>query len=106
MHALCLKANLYDVAVCSKDVRLPQQMQRAMAAEAEATREAKAKVKIASCMSDGDIYIVGENYTSFNLYARSPTWLIDCIGLGAYVQHSKPVFYLPPMSLLLLYFNL
>jgi hypothetical protein len=28
----------------SKDVRLPVQMQRAMAAEAEATREAKAKV--------------------------------------------------------------
>lgn len=27
-----------------KDVRLPTQMQRAMAAEAEATREAKAKV--------------------------------------------------------------
>lgn len=29
---------------CSKDVRLPTQMQRAMAAEAEATREARAKV--------------------------------------------------------------
>lgn len=28
----------------SKDVRLPQNLQRAMAAEAEATREAKAKV--------------------------------------------------------------
>ena len=28
----------------SKDVRIPQEMQRAMAAEAEATREAKAKV--------------------------------------------------------------
>jgi erythrocyte band 7 integral membrane protein len=27
-----------------KDIRLPQQMQRAMAAEAEATRESKAKV--------------------------------------------------------------
>jgi len=35
-----------NVAVddCSKDVRLPVQMQRAMAAEAEAAREAKAKV--------------------------------------------------------------
>jgi len=30
--------------VYSKDVRLPVQMQRAMAAEAEAAREAKAKV--------------------------------------------------------------
>jgi len=29
---------------CSKDVRLPVQLQRAMAAEAEATREARAKV--------------------------------------------------------------
>jgi len=30
-----------------KDVRLPQQLQRAMAAEAEAAREAKAKVVFA-----------------------------------------------------------
>ena len=30
----------------SKDVRLPIQLQRAMAAEAEATREAKAKVRL------------------------------------------------------------
>ena len=30
--------------VSSKDVRLPREMQRAMAAEAEATREASAKV--------------------------------------------------------------
>ena len=29
---------------CRKDVRLPVQLQRAMAAEAEATREARAKV--------------------------------------------------------------
>lgn len=29
-----------------KDVRLPIQLQRAMAAEAEATREARAKVKL------------------------------------------------------------
>lgn len=29
-----------------KDVKLPQQLQRAMAAEAEASREARAKVKI------------------------------------------------------------
>ena len=32
------------VAAFSKDVRLPQQLQRAMAAEAEAAREARAKV--------------------------------------------------------------
>lgn len=31
---------------CSKDVRLPVQLQRAMAAEAEAAREARAKVHL------------------------------------------------------------
>ena len=34
--------------VYSKDVRLPVQLQRAMAAEAEAAREARAKVKLKS----------------------------------------------------------
>ena len=33
------------VLVISKDVRLPVQLQRAMAAEAEAAREARAKVR-------------------------------------------------------------
>ena len=32
--------------VCSKDARLPVQLQRAMAAEAEAAREARAKVRL------------------------------------------------------------
>jgi hypothetical protein len=32
--------------MCRKDVRLPVQLQRAMAAEAEAAREARAKVRI------------------------------------------------------------
>lgn len=36
---------VYLLFLCSKDVRLPQQLQRAMAAEAEATREARAKVR-------------------------------------------------------------
>ena len=36
-------------AIHSKDVRLPTNLQRAMAAEAEAAREAKAKVKLHSC---------------------------------------------------------
>ena len=31
---------------CSKDVRLPVQLQRAMAAEAEAARDARAKVTV------------------------------------------------------------
>ena len=33
------------VCRCSTDVHLPEQLQRAMAAEAEATREARAKVR-------------------------------------------------------------
>ena len=37
---LCQKVERVEV----RDVRLPQQLQRAMAAEAEAAREAKAKV--------------------------------------------------------------
>ena len=36
---------LSDIVHYSKDVRLPIQLQRAMAAEAEAAREARAKVK-------------------------------------------------------------
>ena len=39
---VCTKWTLY---ICRKDVSLPQDMQRAMAAEAEATREANAKVR-------------------------------------------------------------
>ena len=35
---------LVNLPPCSKDVRIPREMQRAMAAEAEATREARAKV--------------------------------------------------------------
>lgn len=39
-----------------KDVRLPQSLQRAMAAEAEATRDAKAKVSISVfTMNNGTI---------------------------------------------------
>lgn len=41
-----------------KDVKLPQQLQRAMAAEAEATREARAKVTGAS----GDFNLTSSSY--------------------------------------------
>ena len=40
-----------NIVYCSKDARLPVQLQRAMAAEAEAAREARAKV--------GDTYYPG-----------------------------------------------
>ena len=42
-HLLPLSTVLV-LCLSSKDVRLPREMQRAMAAEAEATREASAKV--------------------------------------------------------------
>ena len=42
-----IKVELYIIIqLLRKDVRLPIQLQRAMAAEAEAAREARAKVKI------------------------------------------------------------
>ena len=39
-------AAIFSLSSFSKDVRLPVQLQRAMAAEAEAAREARAKVKL------------------------------------------------------------
>lgn len=49
MPQVYLPIPLIRLSICffspySKDVRLPVQLQRAMAAEAEATREARAKV--------------------------------------------------------------
>ena len=41
--------------ICSKDVRLPVQLQRAMAAEAEAAREARAKVKDLKSAGPGQV---------------------------------------------------
>ena len=48
---------------CSKDVRLPVQLQRAMAAEAEAAREARAKVRCPSvkmtwCKWDSNVFFL------------------------------------------------
>ena len=45
--------NVIKCVLCRKDVRLPVQLQRAMAAEAEAAREARAKVKKRSADSAG-----------------------------------------------------
>ena len=49
---VCVSVFLLDTPLtvaclcCRKDVRLPVQLQRAMAAEAEAAREARAKVSV------------------------------------------------------------
>ena len=47
-NIVCIVYNYYIrcLHVNSKDVRLPVQLQRAMATEAEADREAKAKVRV------------------------------------------------------------
>ena len=50
---------------CSKDVRLPVQLQRAMAAEAEAAREARAKVRDGRI---GQTYSLGPHPVSQYLY--------------------------------------
>lgn len=44
LNYLLLLLKSYLISIFSKDVRLPVQLQRAMAAEAEAAREARAKV--------------------------------------------------------------
>lgn len=44
-----LTSSLSFITQYRKDVRLPVQLQRAMAAEAEAAREARAKVKTIIC---------------------------------------------------------
>lgn len=41
-----------------KDVRIPVQLQRSMAAEAEATREARARVRATSCAWEGGCCLV------------------------------------------------
>ena len=50
------------IFVYSKDVRLPVQLQRAMAAEAEAAREARAKVNFSNYLFS---YIHSFNYMSY-----------------------------------------
>ena len=44
-HNFLENGHLLKLCICSKDARLPIQLQRAMAAEAEAAREARAKVR-------------------------------------------------------------
>ena len=46
---------IITMVILSKDARLPEQLQRAMAAEAEAAREARAKV------IDDNVVVVDEN---------------------------------------------
>ena len=58
-------------ALCSKDARLPEQLQRAMAAEAEASREARAKVIAA----DGEMRASKALREASNIIDESPSAL-------------------------------
>lgn len=49
-HYFYIWVHIFCLVLYSKDVRLPIQLQRAMAAEAEAAREARAKVKYVHMM--------------------------------------------------------
>ena len=70
---------------CSKDVRLPVQLQRAMAAEAEAAREARAKVRCPSvkmtwCKWDSNVFFcrwlpLKANRRPVELFEKLPTLL-------------------------------
>ena len=62
LHARSLQVERVEV----KDVRLPIQLQRAMAAEAEAAREARAKVRRAERHECNDLEV-----TLINSFCRS-----------------------------------
>ncbi len=72
MASLCTEAlALSTTYVCSKDARLPEQLQRAMAAEAEASREARAKVIAA----DGEMRASKALREASNVIEQSPSAL-------------------------------
>ena len=63
--------NFYSLINCRKDARLPEQLQRAMAAEAEASREARAKVIAA----DGEMRASKALREASNIIDESPSAL-------------------------------
>ena len=65
------KRNLNVSLLYSKDARLPEQLQRAMAAEAEASREARAKVIAA----DGEMRASKALREASNIIDESPSAL-------------------------------
>ena len=67
--------------ILSKDVRLPVQLQRAMAAEAEAAREARAKVKTRMfvCIPSRYIYFLATfEYVILDVYLNHVNWCLRC----------------------------
>lgn len=66
-----MKYSIYILYIDSKDVRLPYQMQRAMAAEAEASREARAKVIAA----EGELKASRALREASDVITQSPTAL-------------------------------
>ena len=80
---------------CRKDARLPEQLQRAMAAEAEAAREARAKViaaegeKKASGALREASEIISESPAALQLRYLQVLWttIIDILYLYLYLNH-------------------
>ena len=57
-----------NLNLLSKDARLPVQLQRAMAAEAEAAREARAKVVVMEICSLQNLILLNKNILMSQLY--------------------------------------
>ena len=57
-----------NLNLLSKDARLPVQLQRAMAAEAEAAREARAKVLVVEICSLQNLILLNKNILMSQLY--------------------------------------
>ena len=74
----------YSMFYCRTDVRLPQQLQKAMAAEAEATREAKAKIIAA----EGELKASKALKQAADVIVESPTalqvFLLCSFGTGSH----------------------
>lgn len=76
-----------------KDVKLPLQLQRAMAAEAEATREARAKVRPSQTKSNAVVHALVFNYSMKVSTAQimDPTLNLGCTNISCILRHHKIV---------------
>ena len=88
LELLRLALNKYVTLYYSKDVRLPVQLQRAMAAEAEAAREARAKVIAA----EGEQKASHALKEAAKVIQESPSALQVCIVIS--ILYQNPAFVL------------
>ena len=79
MTTMCINVTENLMVFCRKDVRLPQQLQRAMAAEAEAAREARAKVIAAEGEHKSSralahaAEVIAQSPAALQVFAKRPT---------------------------------